>query len=105
MKVSISNYPKKGKRKVAIKVSDHDTYSLYHTLSLVIVESLKKYREDMAGYPPCLSEKQWQDVIDVMIIGFDLVANDDGWDNNRKKITQVKCSLRLFAKWYNHLWY
>lgn len=42
---------KKKKRKVKIQVDDYDTWDCDHTMSLLILPLLKKYRENLTGHP------------------------------------------------------
>jgi hypothetical protein len=52
MKVNIGNYPKRGgKRKIDVLIDDYDTWSMDHTLSLIIAPLLKKFKDHKGGYP------------------------------------------------------
>lgn len=52
MKVKIGTYPKKDKqRKVEIKIDPWDTWSMDHTLSLIIVPMLIQLKETKHGSP------------------------------------------------------
>jgi hypothetical protein len=78
-----------GNRKVEIKYDSYDTWSLDHTLSLIILPGLKQLKATNHGYASvdnedlptaCLEdasgEERWEWVMDEMIWAFDEIAND-----------------------------
>jgi hypothetical protein len=78
-----------GNRKVEIKYDSYDTWSLDHTLSLIILPGLKQLKATNHGYSSvdnedlptaCLKdasgEERWEWVMDEMIWAFDEIAND-----------------------------
>lgn len=102
MKVDISDYPKgAGDRSVNVDISVHDIFSLYHTLALIILPALKKFRETGHGYPISLTSVEWDDILDKMIYSFEVVVEDDFASSN----TKVQEGLKLFGEWYQDLWY
>jgi hypothetical protein len=68
-----------------VKIEDSDIWSLYHTLALIILPSLKKYKKSCTnGFPTCLLEddeerayKKWMTIIDKMIWSFSKIVEDD----------------------------
>jgi hypothetical protein len=105
MKINIGKYPKKGNnRKIDIKIEQFDTYSMDHTLALIILPMLLQlkatkhgvphefsevggedynsqecfdfYRED---YPEMFNKKilEWDNVLDKMIWSFQQLAIED----------------------------
>lgn len=145
MKVNISNYPNYPKwkyiptfikelwyklqggdegRKSTVKISKHDTYSLDHTLALVILPALieyKKYAEtaiignlDKEDYPPHLARPEliatglsnearcWSWFIDELIWTFEQIVEDD---EKSEDIDRINNGLRLFGKYYRKLWW
>jgi hypothetical protein len=76
-------------RKIKIKYHDYDTWSLDHTLSLIILPGLKQLKDTNHGYAhvdnedlptACLKdasgEERWEWVMDEMIWAFEEIAND-----------------------------
>jgi hypothetical protein len=102
MKVTIGKYPKdhKTERKIKVKIDNWDLWSLDHTLALVILPSLKLYREKAGGHPCNLTLKKWHAILDKMITAFELIVCDDVIEDE----TPIKDGLKLFAKYYRNLW-
>ena len=79
----------KRKRTVKIKLHDYDTWSMDHTLALIIVPMLKQLKEHQNGVPTIQNKdlpkrlqdadivKRWEWVIDEMIFAFESKAADD----------------------------
>lgn len=78
-----------GGRKVKVKYDNYDTWSLDHTLALIILPGLKQLKATNHGYSSvdnedlptaCLKdasgEERWEWVMDEMIWAFDEIAND-----------------------------
>jgi hypothetical protein len=111
MKVTIGRYPKDYTkvRKIEVRIDDHDTWSLDHTLAHIIVPSLKKLKELKQSYPlvddcdvpeelrsanaPALTQEEidcghwdenakprWDWVLDQMIWSFEQSMNDN-WED------------------------
>lgn len=114
------------KRKVSVKIDPYDTWSMDHTLALIIVPMLKQLKEcshgapgvDLEDVPESLRNSnpnydidgsvddkwfdRWNWVLDEMIFAFEQTVEDDIRDketNNR-----VNNGLRLFGKYYRSLW-
>jgi hypothetical protein len=51
MKISIGKYPKKGEQKKSIKIDPWDTWSMDHTLALIIHPMLKQLFKSKQGAP------------------------------------------------------
>jgi hypothetical protein len=103
MKVSIGRYPKGDTpRRVKITIDPYDTWSMDHTLALIIVPMLKQLKATTHGAPfvddeyvpehlcstaapPTENEwdvddnhfKRWDYVLDEMIWAMEQIANDD----------------------------
>lgn len=76
-------------RKVKVKYHNYDTWSLDHTLALIILPGLQQLKDTNHGYPSvdnedlptaCLKdasgEERWEWVMDEMIWAFNEIAND-----------------------------
>lgn len=103
MKVKIGTYPKEGKERVVqIKIDPWDTWSMDHTLALIIVPMLKQLKETTHGGPAVADEdvpeeikstsappledrysvddnyfKRWDWVLDEMIWTFTQLSSED----------------------------
>lgn len=122
------------KQKVDIHIDPHDTWSMDHTLALIIIPMLKQLKEHQHGAPrvddkdvpkhlrrsaaPKVENpwdvddnhfKRWEWVMDEMIFAFENVV-DDVWEYKLtgKELTEhdkrVKNGLRLFGVYYKGLW-
>jgi len=93
----------KRKRKVIVKLDQYDTWSVYSTLSYIIVPLLKQLKKEQHGYPSEFCDeqeyspqhsfvgegfqleedsgaKEWDKVLDKMIWAFEQTI-DDGWES------------------------
>jgi len=90
--------------------SDTETWSLDYVVSAFILPRLKRFKQVSNGYPPTLTVKQWNKILDDMIFAFEWNINIDdqynltqkeqekNWDKHRK-------GLELFAKYFRELWW
>lgn len=75
MRATLGRYPKKGERKIKIKIDPWDTWGMDHTLSLLIVPMLKQLKKTKHGYP-------YSDPEDAPHIGEGKRENDYEFDDN-----------------------
>ena len=86
-----------------------ETFNLDATLSMVIYSYLCYFRDNcLVGHPGSITFEKWKEIIDKMIEAFrlqiDLDENINNIDSkNRKK--KINYGMRLFIKYYNHLWW
>lgn len=103
MKVYIGPYKKSGERKIDIRIDKYDTWSMDHTLSLIVVPMLKQLKETKHGGPRVDDEdvpenlrstaaspkknewdidefwfERWDWVLDEMIWAHEQVIDDEG---------------------------
>lgn len=127
MKVTIGKYPIKysTKRNIKIQIDEWDTWSLDHTLALVILPALRQYQKDSkeVGHPcglaprkrppkngcgKCGCEKKWHEILDKMIWSFEQITKDDvlavDVKNYKKYQERIQEGLDLFAKYFRSLW-
>lgn len=78
MRASLGRYPKKGERKIKIKIDPWDTWGMDHTLSLLIVPMLKQLKKMKHGYP-------YTDPTDAPSIGEGTRENDYEFDDKAKE--------------------
>ena len=96
---------------------DAEFFSLDYSLSLYIYSHLCYFRDYcLCGYPGYMTFEEWKNIIDKMIEAFKLqIIEDNLWDKypdekERKKMSKnkqkkINYGMRLFIKYYNHLWY
>ena len=104
MKINIGPYVDEGEREIDIHIDKYDTWSMDHTLAMIIVPMLKQLKEDKHGAPNVDSEdvpeelwatsveeteynkngttdpnffKRWDWVMDEMIWAFEAIVEDD----------------------------
>ena len=124
MKVNIGNYPKNGgDRKVKIEITRSDTYSLDHTLALIIAPALREFKKIDVGIWGSLLPENWTElskrqrnvaerkaikerdrILDKMIRAFELII-DDCATFDKKVDAEIQEGLDLFAEYYRGLWW
>lgn len=107
MKVYIGRYPKSDKeRKVDIRIDDWDTFSLDHTLAMIILPALIKFKECRKKFPGVpnvflddnpkykdehgnhtdeaidIGEQKYEAFLDECIWAFDQIVNDHAEEKN-----------------------
>lgn len=116
--------PKKGKAK--IKIEPHDTWSLDHTLSLIILPALQQLKATTHGSPIVENEDvpenlrkpadmdefdlddhwhaRWNYVLDEMIWAFKKIKKTNWSFHSQREEERIANGLRLFGKYYRGLW-
>ena len=84
---------------------DSETWSLDSTIAKFILPRLIRFKEINAGYPGTVSEQEWNDILDRMILAFSLLASDAAFVTAKEDQEKIDEGLALFAKWYQHLWW
>lgn len=114
----------KNKRKVSIHIDRYDTWDCSHTLSLIVLPLLKKYRALSTGSPFVDNEdvpeelhspkdssknivdenwdKRWEWVLDEMIWAHEHFISEG--DYIREDVERIQNGFRLFGKYYRGLW-
>lgn len=118
----------KKERKVVIKLDNYDTWSMDHTLALIIVPMLKQLKETKHGSPHIDNEDvpkelwapensdmfdtdekwhdRWEWVLDEMIWAFEQIVEDSDVpvEDYKEHYARVKRGTTLFGKYYQGLW-
>jgi hypothetical protein len=108
MKAKIGKYPRRANRRINIQIDRWDTYSLDHTLALIIYPALIQLKEEKHGVPGEFADvggedhacqdsfdfykdtnreafeqgcKRWDDILDKMIWSFQQIAFGDDYDD------------------------
>lgn len=85
--------------------TDTETWSLDHSFANWMLPRLKRFRETTCSYPGRdASEKEWYDILDKMIKGFEIMASEDYFAISKENDAIVQEAMYLLAKWYRHLW-
>ena len=92
------------KQRVVRGWDDSDIWSLDYTISQFVLPRLKGLKEQKGCHPNTLTVQEWDDIMDKMILAFELNIKDtdDGIDKEERE--QMKKGLALFAKYYCSLW-
>src|ERR1035437_1925660 len=56
---------------------DTETWSLYSSIAYYTLPRLKRFRESGWGIPCGITKEEWAEILDKMILGFELVVKDD----------------------------
>jgi len=84
---------------------DTECWNLDCTFGWFIVPRLKVLRRNHHGYPDELhNDKNWCKVLDEMIWAFDTAANHFERTPTEEDYKRIHKGLKLFAKYYCHLW-
>ena len=85
---------------------DSETWSLTDTICLFILPRLQRFKEINASTPAQLTEREWNDILDKIIISLQLTCKDRGlriWTEEESK--QINEGLDLFREWFMALWW
>lgn len=81
-------------------------YDLDTTIGMFMFSHLRYFQEHcMDCHPQELSEKEWAQVIEDMIQGFKEMTRVETLSRNPRRERIIQKGLKLFAKYYKHLWY
>ena len=85
---------------------DSETWSLDFSFAKWIVPRLKRFKELTFCYPVDLTPEQWDNMLDHMIEGFQIIIDEDGgqWLKDEKQ-HKVQCALKLFHDRFFDLWW
>ena len=94
-------YKKRRKNRMYI-----DTFNLDYNISKYILPRLKIFKETHMTFPPNLTEEEWNNILDKMILAFELTTRENGiriWSEEESK--QIDEGLNLFREWFMALWW
>lgn len=81
---------------------DSETYSLFTTNSQWLVPRLERFITIKKGHPGDISDEEWNDILNKILKAHKIIAQDD---YSSEDIKIVKEGLKLYAEWYQHLWW
>jgi hypothetical protein len=119
MKVRIGPYRKN--RATRVEIEPHDTWSMDHTLAMIIHPMLVQLKATQHGHPADLTEQEWDEILDEMIWAFEHKSKEiDAVDmcvdkcvnygdpvcmaclkETQERLTNA---FALFGKYYENLW-
>lgn len=84
-----------------------ETFNLDVSLSMHIYSQLCYFRDNcLNGHPGYMTFEEWKNIIDKMIEAFRLqIITDNEWNISKNKQKKINYGMRLFIKYYNHLWW
>lgn len=91
-------------------------FSLDFSLAIYIYGRLRYFQDNcLYGHPNDMTEKQWKDVLNKMVKAFKLYCIHEDSDmtipeqerkaRSKNKQKQINYGMRLFIKYFSHLWY
>jgi hypothetical protein len=87
---------------------DHtEMWALDQALAKMILPRLKHFKECHICFPPTITAKKWDNILQSMIDGFEEILTRDLTTEKRGRewdVKKIQKGLRLFAKWYFDLW-
>lgn len=90
MKVKIGKYPKKGNnRKISVEIERFDTFSLDHTLALIILPALIQLKSEKAGIPGDFAEVGGEDWIDQQCFDFYSETQKESFDKRVEQWEEI----------------
>lgn len=125
----------KGEKKADVnaEIPIKELWNLHYTLAEYIYPRLKAFRETHGGAPgsfgndkngnPMFSMRygpdtrkklcfqMWDEILDKMILAFELWLSQDDWDcefnskEHNKRLAKIEEGFSLFAKYFNSLWW
>lgn len=136
MKVKIGPYLDDGShcydtRKIEVKIHDYDTWSMDHTLAVIILPMLKQLKETQHAFPSDVAkdestmqwpqqsfdfyiesdnmalekgEKEWNAILDKMIFAFEKITELDRYWFDGEIEEKIDEGCRLFGQYYRSLW-
>jgi len=93
--------------------SDSDTWDFDDYLADVISKGLKVLKDNLHSYPVEFETiEQWQEILDSIIDGFEAYQQtgdidcpvEDYIKEHNKLMVKFNTGMKLFTKYFNHLW-
>ncbi len=91
-----------------VVISDEECWNLYMTIAEFVLPRLRHFKEGDPGHPGALTQEEWHAILDDMIFAFDLIVRSDTdftLKTTKTSNKRVDKGLRLFAKWFEALWW
>lgn len=84
---------------------DSETWSLYNSILSYAIPRLKRFREINPCFPMGMDENEWNEIIDSIIIAFEILNNSDFiiYTVEQKKL--INDGMEAFSKNITRLWW
>lgn len=89
MKAKISKYYKNSNRRIDIQIENHDTWSLDHTLAMIILPALIQLKETKHGIPSEFGDVGGESHIDQLCFDFYAETHDDAFNEGVKRWDEI----------------
>ena len=83
---------------------DRELWNLDFTIAKFVLPRLRHFKELNCSYPHGNTSEEWDEILDNMILAFEICAADDEWDWSAKTTEQVELGLALFSENFRGLW-
>lgn len=81
-------------------------YDLDVSLGMIIYSHLRYFKDNcLHSHPSGMTMEEWQSIVDKMIDAFKGMVVEDEYRMSKRRKRALKQGLRLFIKYYQHLWY
>lgn len=81
-------------------------YDLDVSLGMIIYSHLRYFKDNcLYSHPSGMTMEEWGSIIDQMIEAFRSLVVNDECKVSKRKARAIKKGMRLFIKYYGHLWY
>lgn len=92
------------KQRIDRGFDDSELWSLDVTISKFILPRLKTFKDVAGGYPGGMTENEWDELLDKMIVAFELHAQCKV-SYTEEENEKIKEGLKIFSEYFGHLWY
>jgi len=80
-----------------------DCWNLDHAAAKWLLPRLRHMRKNHYGYPGMITNEEWEEILDKMILAFELIIEDDSWGDTEKE-NAIDEGLDLFREYFRALW-
>jgi len=94
-------YPEWKKQQAERGFDNTELWSLNHTIAEYLYPRIRAFAEVTVSFPPELTSKEWDVILNKMADGFEEYAKDKFLDTEFDKVNE---GLELFRKWFLDLW-
>lgn len=85
---------------------DNETWSLDQTIAKFILPRLKRYRDINFSPPLGLTDDEWNDILNRMIVSFGIAADDSRYSKmNKDELKIFEDGFEQFHKYFKELYW
>lgn len=82
-----------------------ELWNLDHVICMFVAPRLREFAKGGVSFPASLTEKKWQKILDEMVVGFDLMEQEDAYyGHDKEQRAKMDRAWKLFTRWHGHLW-